>query len=156
MKRTLLSMAVAGLLLSGNQAFAAEGTGRATMRVVAAISITSVSDLIFSEAAAGSAAETVDAGAAETDQNASFAIIGEPNRAINITLPADGVVTMTTAGGGSPDTEVAVGTFSSNAPTAIDASGTTELFVGATRAALTATQAAGEYEGNFIVDVVYQ
>ncbi|MNT33791.1 hypothetical protein D3C72_1697340 [compost metagenome] len=154
--QTMLSLIVTGMLLSGYQAYGAQGTGRAIMKVVTAVAVTNVSDLVFTEAAAGSAAETVDADNAETVQNASFDITGEPNKAIMVTLPTDGTVKMVTAGGGSADTEIAVDTFTSNAPTTIDASGTTPLYVGATRATLSGTQTAGDYEGDFTVDVVYQ
>lgn len=154
--QTMLSLIVTGMLLSGYQAYGAQGTGRAIMKVVTAVAVTNVSDLVFTEAAAGSPAETVDADVAETAQNASFDITGEPNKAIMVTLPADGTVKMLTAGGGNGDTEIPVDQFTSNAPTTIDATGTTPLYVGATRATLSATQTAGDYEGTFTVDVVYQ
>ena len=154
--KTMLSLIVAAILAGAYQANAAQGTGRATIKVVTAIAVTNVSDLVFSEAAAGAAAETVDADQTETAQNASFDIAGEPNRAIAITLPSDNTVFMATGGGGTPDQEIAVDQFLSNNPAQIDPSGTSQLFVGATRAALSATQASGDYEGNFAVDVVYQ
>lgn len=154
--QTMLSLIVTGMLLSGYQAYGAQGTGRAIMKVVTAVAVTNVSDLVFAEASAGSTAETVDADVAETVQNASFDITGEPNKAIMVTLPTDGTVKMVTAGGGNADTEIAVDQFTSNAPTTIDATGTTPLYVGATRATLSATQTSGDYEGTFTVDVVYQ
>ena len=52
---------------------------------------------------------------------------------------------------------IAVNTFTSNAgatPT-IGATGTFTLYVGATRAALSATQAVGAYTGTFTATVVY-
>lgn len=153
---TMLSLIVTGMLLTGYQAFGAQGTGRAIMRVVTAITVTNVSDLVFTEAAAGSPAETVNADLTETAQNGSFDVTGEPNKAIAITLPADGMVKMMVNGGGTPDNEIAVDTFTSNAPAQIDAAGTTPLYVGATRATLSATQMAGDYEGTYNVDVVYQ
>lgn len=154
--QTMLSLLVTGLLMSGSTAFGAQATGRAIMKVVAAVSVNNVSDLVFAEANAGAASETVNADTTETAQNASFDIAGEPNRAISITLPADGSVKMMTAGGGSADSEIAVDQFTSNGPSQIEASGTTQLFVGATRAPLSTTQTAGDYEGTFAVDVVYQ
>jgi len=154
--QTMLSLIVTGMLLSGYQAYGAQATGRAIMKVITAVSVANVSDLVFTEASAGAAAETVDAGTAENVQNASFDITGEPNKAIVVTLPADGTVKMATGAGGSADTEIAVDTFTSNTPTTIDPTGVTPLYVGATRAALSATQTSGDYEGNFTVDVVYQ
>jgi|GEM_PF-6023956 len=156
MNKLMSIAAIAGLLVSVNHAQAATGTAKAKMKVINALAVTPVSDLIFAEAAAGAPAETVDAGGAETDQNASFAVTGEAGKAIVVTLPGDGVVKMMTGGGGSPDNEIAVDTFTSNAPAAIGGAGTVDLFVGATRAALSATQAAGDYEADFTVDVVYQ
>jgi hypothetical protein len=154
--QTMLSLIVTGMLLSGYQAYGAQATGRAIMKVVTAVAVTNVSDLYFTEASAGSPAETIDAGTAENVQNASFDITGEPNKMIVVTLPADNTVKMITAGGGSADSEIAVDQFTSNMPTTIDPSGTTPLYVGATRSTLSATQTSGDYEGTFTVDVVYQ
>jgi hypothetical protein len=151
-----MPLIVASLILSAYQAQAAQGTAKATMTVVTAVNVAKVSDLIFSEASAGAAAETVIADATETAQNASFAITGEPNKAITVTLPADGTVKMITGVGGGPETEIPVNQFTSNAPAVLDGTGNANLFVGATRDALAANQTAGHYEGNFIVDVVYQ
>ena len=156
MNKFMTLAAVAGLLVSVNQAHAVNGTAKAKMKVINALEVTQVSDLIFNEAAAGAAAETIDHDGQETANNASFTVAGEANRAITVTLPADGVVKMATGGGGSPDSEIAVDTFTSNAPAAIGGAGTVDLFVGATRAALSPTQAAGDYEADFTVDVVYQ
>lgn len=154
--KVMLSVIVTAMLLGSYQAQAVLGNARATMKVVTAIAVTNVSDLVFNEAAAGAAAETIDHDTFETANNASFNVTGEPNRAITITLPADGTVKMAVNGGGDADHEIAVDQFTSNTPAQIDASGTTALYVGATRAALSATQASGDYEGNFAVDVVYQ
>lgn len=155
MKKALLITALCSLF-AGYHAMATQGTGTAKMKVVTALSVTNISDLVFAEASPGAAAETVDADQTETAQNASFEIAGEPNRAVTVSLPQDGAVRMATNGGGSADTEVAVNQFTSNGLSQIDPSGTSTLFVGATRDALSSTQVAGDYEGNFIVDIVYQ
>jgi hypothetical protein len=144
------------LVFSVQHASAELGAAKAKMKVVSAVAVTKVSDLLFSEATAGAASETVAADNSETAQNASFTITGEPNRAISITLPTDGLVKMMTANGTGTEAEVAVNAFTSSAPTAIDGNGAVELFVGATRDALLATQVPGDYEGDFVVDVVYQ
>jgi hypothetical protein len=148
----LVSLIVSALMtIAGIQAQAATGTGKAKIKVVNGIVITKVSDLEFNEAAPGAPEETVAADATETAQNASFTIQGEPNRSISLSLPQDGMVNMT-----GPGDQIAVNQFTSNNPTQIEAGGTSALYVGATRAALSATQTAGDYEGDFTVDVVYQ
>lgn len=152
----VVSLVASGLTMFSMQALAAQGTGTATMNVISAVSVTNVSNLIFSDAAAGTSAETVAAGSSETAQNASFNISGQAGKAILVTLPADSTVNMAVNGGGTPDTQIAVNQFTSNNPSQIGANGTTSLFVGATRSALTATQTPGAYQGSFVVNVVYQ
>lgn len=154
--KTILSLMTTLLLTGAFQAQAAQGTAQAKMKVVTAVAVNQISDLLFSETAVGAAAETVDADSSETAQNASFEIVGEPNRAIIVTLPTDGTVKMMTGGGGSADTEIPVDQFTSNNPTQIDGAGSTQLFIGATRSTLSPTQVSGDYEGSFSVDVVYQ
>ncbi|WP_374076369.1 DUF4402 domain-containing protein [Bdellovibrio bacteriovorus] len=154
MKHVLFIATVATMIFSGYQAQAAQGLGKAKMRVVTAVAINKVSDLIFDDVGAGAAEETVPADSTDNAKNASFAITGEPSRPITVTLPSDGVVVMATGGGGADET-IAVNSFTSNNVTQLDVAGNAELLVGATRAALSATQVAGDYEANFTVDVVY-
>jgi hypothetical protein len=154
--KTIISLIVTVLFAGAYQAQAAQGTAQAKMKVISSVAVAQLSDLLFSEAAVGAPAETVNADTAETTQNASFAITGEANRAIIVTLPTDGTVKMMTAGGGSTDTEIAVDQFTSNSVSQIDGSGLTQLYVGATRSNLSPTQLSGDYEGSFSVDVVYQ
>lgn len=154
MKKTILFSLVT-LMFAGYQVQAAQGTAKAKLKVVQSINVTTTSDLIFSEAGAGAAEETVLPDTSENAQNASFEITGEPNRAVTVTLPGDGVVVMKTAGGGSPESEVAVNQFTSNSIPDLGGAGQATLFVGATRAALASNQVAGDYEADFIVDVVY-
>jgi hypothetical protein len=158
MNKCVLSVAtIAALMMSGYQAHAgAQATAKAKMRVVTAVAVTTVSDLIFADAAAGAAPETVIADSSETASNASFTVTGEANRAVVVTLPADSTVKMTTAGGGSSDNEIAVNSFTSSPLTAISGTGSSDLFVGATRDALSLTQTSGDYEADFVVDVAYQ
>lgn len=153
MQNTLLTLSL--LLFAAPNAHATPATAKSKVKVINGIQINKVSDLVFSEAGVGSTAETVPADVVETPKNASFEISGEANRAIAITLPPDGTIKMTTGGSG-PDNEIAVNGFMSNNPTTIDANGQLDLFVGATRAELTSTQALGDYEATFTVDVVYQ
>lgn len=156
MNKKMILPALAALSMSGFQAQAAQGTAQAKMKVTTAIAVTKVSDLIFAEAAAGAAAETVPADTVETAQNASFTVTGEPSKAVTVTLPNDGTITMVTAGGATADEQIPVNQFTSNGLSSIDPSGTSELFVGATRENLTANQVAGDYVADFLVDVVYQ
>ncbi|WP_374029436.1 DUF4402 domain-containing protein [Bdellovibrio bacteriovorus] len=155
MKNVLLTVMVATAIFGGYTAQAAQGTAKAKMKVVTALAVSQVSDLLFSDAAAGAPEEVVAADSSETAQNASFKITGEPSRPLTVTLPADGTVTMIT-GSGSPDESISVNSFTSNFVTGLDTSGQADLFVGATRAQLSGTQASGDYEADFVVDVAYQ
>ena len=145
-------------LMTNTSAFAASTTGNAIQVVTTAISIANVSDLDFGSAPQGDAAKTVAPGAAENATNGSFTVTGTASTAYTITLPADGVVSMTTGGGGANET-IAVNSFLSS-PAAgangmLSAGGTQSLFVGATRAALGASQVVGSYTGAYTVTVVY-
>jgi hypothetical protein len=137
---------------------AASDTANATMNVLVALNIAQVSDLVFNDAEAGASSETIAPGSSENANNASFAITGEPSTAYTITLPADATVVMQTGAGGANET-IAVDSFASN-PAAgpnglLDGSGSQTLYVGATRAALGASQVAGAYSDTFTVTVVY-
>lgn len=136
------------------EAGAASTNGTATASVVAAIAIANVSDLAFGEGVQGDAAKVVAAGTSENADNGSFNVTGAPNRAYTITLPSS--ATLTTGGGGANET-IAVTSFTSNpsATGTLNGSGADLLLVGATRAALPLTQAAGAYSGLYSVAVVY-
>lgn len=149
-----LALAIAlGATSLFSQAHAASATATAKQRVKSAIKIVNDSDLDFGEAEQGADALEIapsDAGAAQ------FSVSGQKNTAYSITLPES--VTMTVDGGGSADKEIQVTSFTSD-PTGtgdLGETGTQELHVGATRAALSATQEAGDYTGSFEVTVVYQ
>lgn len=139
-------------------AVAANVNGLAIQTVVAAISIVNVSDLDFGSAAAGTVAKTVAAGAIENAENGSFIVSGQANTAYTILLPANGVVVMTTAGGGL-NKDIPVNSFTSlpaaGANGLLNAGGTQLLLVGATRSALGASQVAGSYTSTYSVTVVY-
>lgn len=141
-----------------HQAYGVSTTGTARQVVIAALSITNVSDLDFGTAPAGDAQKTVAPGATENAENGSFTVNGQANTAYTITLPTDGTVTMVTGGGGANET-IAVSTFTSfpaaGANGLLNGSGTQTLLVGATRAALSASQVAGTYTGTYTVTVVY-
>ena len=166
MKRMTTTTAKLGLALStaalmtmtGTAAFAASTTANAIQTVIAALSIAKVSDLDFGTAPAGDVAKTVAPGTVEDASNASFTVTGAPSTAYTITLPADGTVTMQTAGGGL-NKDIAVNSFASfpaaGANGMLSAGGTQLLLVGATRAALGAAQVAGSYTASFTVTVIY-
>ena len=152
------SLALTASYLMSQATNAASDTAQALQTVIAAISISQVSDLDFGSAAPGDAAKTVAPGAAENAENASFLVTGEASTAYTITLPADSTVVMQTGAGGANET-IGVDSFTSN-PAAganglLDGSGQQDLFVGATRDALGASQVAGAYTATFTVDVVY-
>lgn len=142
-------------MIAGN-AFAASTTGTAKQVVVSALAIANVSDLDFGSAAAGDALKAVPAGAAENAENGSFNVTGQASTAYTITLPADGTVVMTTGGGGANET-IAVNSFTSfpSGTGMLDGTGAQTLLVGATRAALGASQVAGNYTATYTVTVVY-
>ncbi len=153
MKKLVLLLAI--ISMNTHSAMAASATAKAKQIVIAALNITKVSDLEFGEAPQGDVAKTVAAGTSENTENASFLISGEPGKSISVTVPLDGVVKMVTGSAG-PDEQISVNNFSANlTSTSIGANGNTDLFVGATRDALSATQVAGSYEGDFTVTVVY-
>jgi hypothetical protein len=135
-------------------ASSASATGSALQRVIAALSIVKDADLNFGEAAQGAAAKTIAPAAAD---KARFTVSGEPGKAFNIVLPADSTVKMITDGGGSANKEIAVNAFTSFPATqgTLSGAGSLELGVGATRAALGASQQAGNYSGSFVVTVAY-
>ncbi len=160
MKKLLLGTSLVALVSSSvmfsNEVKAASATAQALAVVTAAINIVQVSDLDFGSSVQGDgslAVATGDASAAE------FTVSGEPSTAYTITLPADGTIIMQTGAGASADEQIAVDSFVS-APAAganglLDGTGSETLKVGATRAALSATQVTGSYTTNFTVDVVY-
>lgn len=152
--KTYVASSLVVLSLSAVQAQAATSTADALMNVVTGLAVVNNSNLIFDEAIAGSPAQTVDADSTETDSNASFSISGQAGRPITINLPADGTVIMTN-GNSSSDDQIAVNSFTSNPLAVIDSNGNAELYVGATRDALSPTQNGGSYSATFNVEVIY-
>lgn len=157
MKTLLLALVIA---LPSASAVAATATAEALQIVEAAIAITKNSDLDFGTGSQGDASKTVVPDSSETAENASFLVTGEANKAYTIALPADGDVIMKKDGvGGSADSEIAVNQFDSfpaaGANGVLDGSGQENLYVGATRDALLATQESGSYTDTFTVTVFY-
>lgn len=138
------------------QSYAASTTANATATVIAAIAITKTADLAFGTAPQSDPAKVILPASVSA---ASFTVTGAPNTAYTVTLPADGTVTMITGTGAVANQKIAVNTFTST-PAAgangmLSAAGTQTLKVGATRAALLATQVVGSYTAAFTVNVVY-
>lgn len=142
----------------GFQAYAsstASTTANAVATVIASISIAKNQDLNFGNAAPGDNAKAVPG--TDTTNAAAFNVTGQANTAYNITIPA-GTVAMTTAGAAAViDRTINVTTFASNpnASGTLDNTGAQLLYVGASRAAIRATQQAGSYTGTFTVTVTY-
>jgi spore coat protein U-like protein len=153
----VLTLTVMASTWMQHSAQAAQTTASIFQTVTSAISISKLSDLIFGEAVQGTAAVTVAAGNAEDASNASFLVTGQPNTAYNIQLPANGTVKLTNGAGGTPETEIAINGFQSFPAAAgtLSGGGTQNLFVGATREGLLATQTTGNYVGTFTVTVAY-
>ncbi len=156
---SLSTMLAAGSMFTYQNVHAASTTANATQVVIAAIAISKVSDLDFGTGIQGDAALPVAPGSSENASNASFSVTGNPNATYTIDLPADSTIKMITGGGGSANTEINVDSFVSNPAEGtggtLSAGGSQTLFVGATRAALLATQTPGSYTGSFTVTVAY-
>ncbi len=150
-------LAALSTLVFDMEAFAASTSGTARQVVIAALTITNVSDLDFGTAAPSDVAKTVVPGTSETADNGSFTVAGQASTAYTITLPA-AAITMTTGGGGANET-ISVNSWASypaaGANGLLTGGGTQLLLVGATRAALGASQVAGTYTGSYTVTVVY-
>lgn len=153
MQKGMIKVSVLAAVLMSQQAFAANTTGTARQVVTAAIAIANVSDLVFGSAVQGEAAKVVVPGTAENAENGSFNVTGQPSQAYTITLPTTPINLTNGAN------TIAVGTFTSfpaaGANGALSGTGSQLLLVGATRAALSPTQAVGTYTGTYTVDVVY-
>lgn len=122
----------------------------------APIKISAVSGLDFGNGGPGDIAKTIAPGTSETSTNASFQVTGDNNRAYTISLPVS--ATMQTGNGQNTDT-IALTNFQSfplpGANGLLSASGSQNLFVGATRAALKINQRQGTYTGTYSITVVY-
>jgi hypothetical protein len=123
-------------------------TFTASIVVTSSIAIVKVSDLSFPDCAPGDAARALTAG---STGSAQFTVSGGANLSYSITFPAS--INMTGPGGAT----IAVSTFTSSpaSPAALGGSGTSTLYVGATRGATAAGQTAGSYSGSFTVTVAY-
>jgi hypothetical protein len=122
------------------------------------IAVASISGIDFGVAPQGDASKTVIPNTIETSTNGSMQISGDLNRVYSIILPASPIDITTTAPGGGPKT-ISVSLFTSFPTPAsggqLNASGTQMLYIGATRAALSAIQTPGAYSGTFIITVIY-
>lgn len=131
-------------------------TANANQTIVSRLQIQKISDLNFGEASPGDAAKTIAPGNSENRENASFEVVGEPQRVFQIVLPARNSVKMI-SGFGGPNREILIQEFAST-PSQIgvlDRRGTSTVFVGATRQGISNSQRPGEYSGQFSITVVY-
>jgi len=151
MKHLKIVTVAFGLILSTN-IFAQGGntssdTGTATASVIASLSLTKNYDLSFGEGIQGDASYTPSA-----PGRASFTATGEPNRYIDITLPADGTVIMTTGAGGTNET-IAVDSFATSSYSLqLNTGGGASWQVGATRPALGASEVPGSYAATLTLE----
>lgn len=154
---SVLNLVIFLLLVSFNfSTFAVSDTAKALVIVEKSLAISQVSDLDFGTVVQGDlSSQVVPPGNSENASNASFLVTGEANKNVTINLPASAI--MKKGFGGSADTEIAVNSFQStpSGTGTLSGSGSLDLFVGATRNGLTATQESGAYQGSFSVEVVY-
>ncbi len=168
LKKTLLkSLLIIAVGILGSQSLyysarassTATTSANSTIKIIADISITKDvgKDLLFADAARSDAAQTIAAGDSTA---AAFTVSGEPNHTYTVTLPANATVFMTTGAGVAADDQVAVNNFTS-LPAAgnnglLSGAGSQALTVGATRAAIRASQTqANDYTASFNVTVTY-
>ncbi len=161
--------AFGGVAISVNS-YAADGSGGAGATVVTPIAIAASSpDLRFGSFSTSAAGQTIAIAAdgartvtgalgLGTAQNAfgaaSFAVTGDGTSTYAITLPANGVVDITT-GTALPAETMAVSSFVSNpSGTGTLTAGAQALLVGATITTV-ADQVTGAYTGSFTVSVEY-
>ena len=174
-KRRALGMALVSVVGLGaaslaGRAYAATASGTANATVVTPIAIAAALDLRFGSFSTTAAAQTVVINAQTggrtlsgvlgvgTGQNAfgagTFSVTGDSNLTYAITLPADGVVTITTGAGDATRT-MAVSSFTSfPSGTGALTAGAQTLAVGATITTV-ASQVSGAYAGQFNVSVDY-
>lgn len=166
LKSILVAAMAAGFVVSTG-GHAATATGTATATVITPITITNTADLAFGQFAAGTggtvvmspaSARTATGGVVLSTVNpgaaASFSIGGAANATYAITLPADGVVTI--SDGAATPTTMAANTFTSSpsATGTLDAGGAQIVTVGATLTVANA-QLTAAYTGTFNVTVEY-
>lgn len=157
---TLISISillVCSLRTSVWAASSAQTSANATATVIASIGISKTDDLAFGNAAQGDNSLTIDP-ATQPGPSATFTVTGQANTAYDITLPSDGTIIMITDDGGVDDEKINVNSFTSNPSGSgnTGAGGSQTLNVGATRAAISASQVAGSYTASFNVTVAYQ
>ena len=168
-KKRFLCRAVAAAFAAGvisHSAIAATDTGTANARIVTPIAVAETTQMNFGDIQPDAAATTValsTAGATTPTggtivtgipSQGVFSVTGTTGAAYSVTLPGDGVVTLT-----GPGPAMAVNGFNhdAGATPAIGAGGTSTLNIGATLSvAGSAAQTAGDYAGTYDVTVDYQ
>lgn len=141
-----------------NQAFSATTSANVTSYIKRALSINKVSDMNFGTASPGDPSKVIPPGSSENLENASFKIYGEPNSNFFINMPYANEVKINTGNGGTPQTEIIVREFKTNADGSIpkfDDKGSFNLYVGATRDQIRLDQTPGPYIGHFPVIIIY-
>lgn len=132
----------------------ANASANSTATIYSSISIVKTRDLAFGSGAPNDPAKTV--AAADATRSATFNVTAANTSSYIVTLPANGTVTMTTGAGGANRT-IAVDNFTASVSGTQTGTGAAQAVgVGATRAAIGASQVAGSYSGSFQVTVTYQ
>jgi len=132
-----------------------QASAEARVKVITSISIAKEKDLEFGEAAPEDPAKSIETSATGA---ASFTVKGQADHSYSIVITSS--VDMVKDGGNASnaDHKIRVDSFKSDPSGAgkITAGGAQTVKVGATRAALSPTQATGDYKGSFDVTVTYQ
>lgn len=142
--------------------YAATANSTATVNIVTPIAITNTQGLSFGDVLAGTSASsivlstagnrTVGSGdaslGATAGSAAAFDVTGQASTAYTVNLPATAVTL--TSGANS----MTVGTFTGNGTGVLSAGGSETINVGATLN-VGASQAAGVYNGTFVVEAIY-
>jgi hypothetical protein len=162
------ALAASFALISVGGAHAATDSSSASAEIVAAIAITNTVGLNFGQIAPSALAGTVSVSTANVRQGlggvtlgnagtvsaSSFDVTGAPNNTYTITLPANGVVELTSGFAFAP---MAVDDFVSDPDTTglLNGAGAQTLLVGATLS-VGANQPSDIYSGTFDVTVTYE
>lgn len=139
----------------------ASGTATASIKILSALKIEKISDLVFPDAVKGDGPYTIPAGNADNSMNASFLVTGEPFAVFSIILPTNGEVIMT-LNSVAQESELASNGIRVNNFTStpkyfglLSKVGASMLYVGASRDKIPETLPSGQYFGTFKVTVSY-
>lgn len=118
------------------------------------IRVRATSDLSFGVGVQGDPAKTIPAGQSQNAHNASFLVEGPPSKSFSILLPQD---LRLNSLAGAPDNRIALRHFTSfpEGSAVIGRDGQQKFFVGATLDPIPFNAPTGNYQGYFLVVVIY-